>query len=169
MDKIKVRVTPRMKRSGDAQDTVSLNTPSLYLNIDDILVTSYVPEVSSMEGFDFPPGEDPADIFVNVLTPVIWTKSQFYSGATQNLGAREGLKLNLKDSIGEGGNPMTSNTSPLWDYNGSSEEDIDNRVTPAYEVYRNLNEAVLSNPGVGVNPVANLWIENSERLAIERC
>jgi hypothetical protein len=169
MDKIKVKVTPRMARSGGGSQEASLNTPSLYLNIDDILVTSYVPELISMEGFDFPPGEDPADLFVNVLTPVIWTKSQFYSGATQNLGAREGLKLNLKNSIAEGGNPMTSNTSPLWDYNGSSEEDIDNRVTPAYGVYTNLNEAVLSNPGVGVNPVANLWIESAERLEIERC
>ncbi len=170
MDKIKVKITPRISRTAaqTQMEGAMFNVPSLYLNIDDILVASFEPQVCAMEGWDFPPGEDPADIYVNVARPIVFTTSQFYSGASQNLGARQGLLLECAQSIDNGGNPMTASNSPLWNYNTDDEGAAANSL-PMYEVYKQFNEAVLSNPGTGVVDVANFWAEQVSALSIERC
>lgn len=170
MDKIKVRITPRLSRTAaqTQPEGAMFNVPSLYLNIDDILVTSFQPQLMEMVGWDLPPGEDPADIYVNVTKPLIFTTSQFYSGASQNLGAKQGMLLECTESINNGGNPMTASNSPLWNYNTDNPDAADFSL-PMYEVYKQLNEAVLSNPGTGVINVTNFWAEQVAALNIERC
>tara|TARA_R100001443_G_scaffold55062_1_gene66371 strand:- start:15 stop:539 length:525 start_codon:yes stop_codon:yes gene_type:complete len=172
-DQIQVNVTPKIEREGSGSTAMNFKIPGVKLNIDDILIVGFEgATVTIKEEFVPPSAGLPAasTAYAKVMMPQIWTKSQFYGGATNNLGIKNPLKWQVGESFEQGGNPMTASNSPLWDHVSDDEQDAESYLNPGtYNIYEECVSAVLSEPGSGVATVQNLWSETCKNLEYQRC
>ncbi len=169
-DKIEVKVSPRQARNSANFEGVIIKNPGLRLNVDDILIVGFEPGLQNIKKEFIPPsvGLPDENVFTNIMRPAIWTKSKFYSGATQNLGIKAPMIVNVEKSIDDGGNPMLGANSPIWNHVTSNETEASSYVV-AYNVYEECVDAVLSTPGSGISTVQNYWTDEVKNLEIEKC
>jgi len=172
-DQIQVNVTPKIEREGSGVQAMNFKIPGVKLNIDDILIVGFEgQDIDIKEEFVPPSAGLPAGstAYVTMMMPQVWTKSQFYGGASNNLGIKNPLKWQVGESMNAGGNPMTAFNSPLWDHVTDSQLDAELFLNPGtYNIYEEFVSAVLSEPGSGVATVQNIWSETCKNLEYERC